>query len=78
MITIQYGNNQFQNLSEVRENVENKQVFVTIKEIVQENLNIGENLLIKQDENILLEKNIRNISVIKDYLAGQTTIMFQY
>jgi len=76
---IKYGNFETTNLRELREHVNNKQVVVTIEELLNEDLPINQNLQIfDNDDTILFDKTIININITKQYLTKTTSIIFQY
>ncbi|KYC55724.1 MAG: hypothetical protein APG09_01571 [Candidatus Methanofastidiosum methylothiophilum] len=78
MITAFYGTTEITNLREMKETVSTKQVFITVESLSQIAFNPGEALVIKEDETVLFDKTIINISTTKDFLKHITFLIMQY
>jgi len=70
----------YENLSDLRKAVTTKQFFIGIKQIdIPELQNYGLTLqILDENDNLIEEKKIINVSQSIDYLAGITHLVLQY
>ena len=77
---VKINNAVYENLSDLRKAVTTKQFFIGIKRIdIPELQNYGLTLqILDENDNLIEEKKIINVSQSIDYLAGITHLVLQY